>query len=191
MLDTKSYTNIHKLNSMLIKNISDKNIQIPTSVGEGKTFTLEPGKIAYIEDKRSKDNQIIIWSRKKIIELKEVNKPEKLQYDTPYSTTKQLNIAPPTVATIVDEDDEDDEIITELPAVNIDEVTESGDEEEPEYGDSDGDVSEDTAEDAANPAPAKNKGGRPKGVKNKKKKKGKKKTPTIKNKPNSSDSGIE
>ncbi len=170
---------------MLIKNISDKNLQIPASVGKEKTFILEPGKIAYIEDKRSKDNQIIIWRKKQIIEVKEVNKPEKLQYDTPYSTTKQLNIAP--IATIVDvddDDDEDNEVMSEFPPAEI--TGGDGKEEDEEVFDEQQKEEDSTAE------PIKNKGGRPKGVKNKKKKKNKKKSPpAVKNISNPSDSETE
>ena len=146
---------------MKIKNISTKPIKVPTKNSTGKKeFILEVGQIAYLDDKRKKDNQIIIWEKKKAI-LVERNavKPENLEYNRAYSVfingIHKISPAPNTI-NMIDLDDDlegddiappDDDIIAEVESEDDEPLTEKND------------------------TPVKNKGGRPKGAKNKKKKK--------------------
>ncbi len=173
---------------MKIKNISQENFTLPSNLIKDSTGTfhrdlvLTPGQIVYLET-TLRPNAFIVWARKKYIEITDDPKPAAVEYCKAYSTLKSAQIKTTIVDMDDDDVDDDDSGIEEIPMA-IAEVP-TLDETEDETNEISSDVdTEDESEDDDNddatndlqtePVVVKNKGGRPKGVKNKKKKKNKK-----------------
>lgn len=146
---------------MKIKNLSQQDLQIPMKKSNGQKLivTLRPGQFAYSEAKQKRDNkQLLIWERKKAIEITEDELPKNLEYCHPYSPLTNHTVIPVSVIELVEEgedEDEDDEVPVE---VEISPVAED-DDFEPKIP-----TTEKKEEEKIN------KGGRPKGAKNKSKK---------------------
>lgn len=181
---------------MKIKNISQDNFTIPSNLIKDSTgafhrdLVLTPGQIVYLET-TLRPNAFIVWARKKYIEITDDPKPAAVEYCKAYSTLKSAQIK--TTIVDMDDDDDDDSGIEEIPMAIVEvPAMEEVEEEEDDYtadamdkeasmddDENDDDAANDAANDAVNdlsaePVVIKNKGGRPKGVKNKKKKKNKK-----------------
>ncbi len=196
---------------MKIKNLSDKELKLPMKKSSGQKIIviLAPGQIVYSEaEKKHENKQLVIWERKKLIEITNDVIPQKLEYCHPYNTIKKPIV--PTIALSEDFDDDQDgdslEPLITVPKLNKEDEDEDGnvdDDDEDGYGDDKNDDSDEDDEDSndndssdndnvdasnTNLAPAKNKGGRPKGAKNKPKKKKSKRTSAKKPSNNNSDS---
>lgn len=154
---------------MKIKNISIKSISIPFKDVDGKSHVvnLQPGQIIYCENGFEKSNPMVIYQRKQVIEVSPSDKPQSAEYYhaygvLPHSEVLKLKqqhiiISPITIEDIEEESEEDD--------VDEDiEISNTG--IEIDVNEDDVDIIE-TEEGVI---PQKNKGGRPKGVKNKSKK---------------------
>lgn len=154
---------------MKIKNISNQELTIPFKKGNEKVLILkiQPGQIVYCEEKSSENKQVIILLKKKKIEITQEEKPSKIEYYHPYGVLPHSEILKlknaeslPRPINDTEEDDDDGEEDIELLEV------------EPEIinSNSDPDISDiSTNVEFKNNDLHKNKGGRPKGSKNKKK----------------------
>jgi len=153
---------------MKIKNISNQPLTIPFKQkgGKGIIITINPGQIVYCEPHTAENKQVIIYDRKGKIIITDDEKPQNGQYYHPYgvlSHEEVLALKNHSTIVSVESDDEDEE----------DEVSEEIDTNDLEISDDDSDdMDYDTDSDSTNNDQSgveKNKGGRPKGSKNKKK----------------------
>lgn len=155
---------------MKIKNLSNQELKLPMKKSNGQKIivVLAPGQIVYSEaEKKHENKQLVIWERKKLIEVTSDLLPQKLEYCHPYNTIKKAAV--PTIAIEDDFDDDQDEETSE-PTIDVSVL--NGDDDEDD--DVDKDINDDEEGTGSTVAPTKNKGGRPKGAKNKSKR-GKKK----------------
>lgn len=154
---------------MKIKNISSKTLEIPfkKKSGQLKKVTLLPGHIMYCEEHSINNNQVIVYKRKKIIEVTNDETPKNGEMYHPYGVLSHEEILKLKKETpeekhhsieLVEDEDEGEEI-----EVSIDEEIEknlvSDIVIEPTI----------SMDSEINPTPPKNKGGRPKGSTKKKK----------------------
>lgn len=182
---------------MKIRNVSSQELRLPMKKSNGQKLfvTLLPGQFVYSEaDNKQENKQLIIWERKQAIEITDDEKPKTLDYCHPYSILPKSTIAP-TIILVEEEDDDDvDEVIKQAEKVksasikNFDEefneVDDDDDDDTAYKDDDDDDESSDNCDEPetnnANPGvttivdsgltkDGRRKGGRPKGVKNKKK----------------------
>jgi len=154
---------------MKIKNISNQPLTIPFKQkgGKGIIITINPGQIVYCEPHTAENKQVIIYDRKGKIIITDDEKPQNGQYYHPYGVLPHSEILKlknaeslPRPINDTEEDDDDGEEDIELLEV------------EPEIinSNSDPDISDiSTNVEFKNNDLHKNKGGRPKGSKNKKK----------------------
>ena len=156
---------------MKIKNLSNQELKLPMKKSNGQKIivALAPGQIVYSEaEKKHENKQLVIWERKKLIEVTSDPLPQKLEYCHAYNTIKKAAV--PTIAIEEDFDDDQDEETSE-PTIDVS-VLNGDDEDDDDINDDD--INDDEERTGSTIAPTKNKGGRPKGAKNKSKR-GKKK----------------
>lgn len=146
---------------MKIKNISNKELSIPfkSKQGKGIILTLKPGQIVFCESHNDKNQQVRVFLRKNKIEISEDDKPQNGQYYHVYGVLPHEEVVKlmQHTAQTVDLDDEEDEISSSESISSDLVITESNEEEV------------DDIDDKKQDSQIKNKGGRPKGSKNKKK----------------------
>lgn len=146
---------------MKIKNISNQPLTIPfkSKQGKGVIITLNPGQIVFCESHTDKNQQVRVFLRKKKIEISEDDKPQNGQYYHAYGVLPHDEVVKlmQHTAHTLDLDEEDDEV---EPSESIPSDLEIKESEEEEVEDID---------DTKQEGQIKNKGGRPKGSKNKKK----------------------
>ncbi len=189
-----NYICCNKLIYMKLKNIGNKEIRIAFTPKKGKMIIadLKPGQIIFGEPGSIDNKQIVILKRKGKIEVFEDDKPKNGEYYKPYGLISHEDVVKLThietkKTTIILEVDEDDDVEIELPEIGKSPVKEdesefSLDEAEDDFNfendeqDSTGAIDEiddqkaDIKTESTNVS--KNKGGRPKGSKNKPKKRG-------------------
>jgi len=153
---------------MKIKNISNQPLTIPFKQkgGKGIIITLNPGQIVYCEPHTSENNQVRVYNRKGKIIITDDDKPQNGQYYHPYGVLSHEEVLAlknhSTIISVESDEEEDEDIVKEIDIVDLED---SQDEEE---NDDDSDVDNDI-EFTDEKGSEKNKGGRPKGSKNKKK----------------------
>jgi len=146
---------------MKIKNLSTQDLKLPMKRKDGQKsiVTLTPGQIVYSESDTKRENkQLIIWERKQLIEITDEPLPKNGEYCHPYSTIKLSHGAPALTLDEVLADNEDDDVETEEPTVDVTVVEDDSDAEPVIIDEVD-----------ASTSISKGKGGRPKGAKNKSK----------------------
>lgn len=165
---------------MKITNLSTQELKIPMKKSSGHKLivSLRPGQFVYSESEDKYANkQLIIWERKKAIEIIEEELPKTLEYCHPYSILPKNQIPNTKTKTIVlveEDEDDDDDNVTSIPEVSVPEDV--IDDSEDMIDDSEDDIDEKESEVSTNIDNSTiKKGGRPKGSKNKDKR-GRKKT---------------
>lgn len=152
---------------MKIKNISSKTLEIPfkRKSGQLKKVTLLPGQIMYCEENSDKNNQVIVYKRKKIIEVTNDEVPKNGEMYHSYGVLPHEEILK-----LKKETPEEKHQPIELELVEDEGVEVSIDEEIEKNLMSDIVIEPTiTMDSEINSAPPKNKGGRPKGSTKKKK----------------------
>lgn len=174
---------------MKITNLSTQELKIPMKKSSGHKLivSLRPGQFVYSESEDKYANkQLIIWERKKAIEIIEEELPKALEYCHPYSILPKNQIPKTkTIVLVEEDDDDDDDNVTSIPEVSVPEdvIDDSEDEDIVDFSedkdmvdDSEDDIDEKESEVSTNIDNSNiKKGGRPKGSKNKDKR-GRKKT---------------
>jgi len=162
---------------MKIKNISSTQLTLALNK---HTVILQPGQIVYTEPKTD-TRQLIVYEKKKAIEITDDDKPKNGQYYHPYSILDKKTTSHSIPIVPVYEEEDDDEVIDVPAEVKIPDISDDVVEEEDEvpFDTADADLDEDDDEDdnesddeegeAEKDGQPKNKGGRPKGSKNKSK----------------------
>lgn len=79
---------------MKIKNISKNNLSFPLKKKTGQKIVtfIHPGEFIFSEDdsKRTENQQLIIYERKKLIQISYVEKPEEMEYYKSYSENTEI-----------------------------------------------------------------------------------------------------